>query len=391
MNLFKLINENLEIQEKTKTNYSIEATKVMNRAKDLFLKSQITPTGQIQFRADDVTEDEPQWTHNGPIYSNAEKKVYHNAKFTANIPNMLGIRILEGCKANFDFPIWNQTVESSDDIQKLSLLYPTTQSDKDQHASNIGPNFEAGSPYPYYIYLDDGTINKVDTNSVTAKDGCLHFKSKKYYVRNIYSDELVRYSESSIQNAIQEDAINEIYNTALLNCLVSDSMFALTGSTLTPYTTTDQILQMIQQSGVGENGILKGTFILSSKAFYTIQKLTHNNENVVKDNLLFGRYEFIISDLLPRHTEGSFLFFNPNDVIMAQFGAFDVTADNVTRRLSGEIKLYIDAYFDAHSKSPIVFGLIQEPTPEPTDDTEPTDEPTDNTEPTTEPTAGEGE
>ena len=89
-------------------------------------------------------------------------------------------------------------------------------------------------------------------------------------------------------------------------------------------------------------------------------------------------YNFIVSDLVPRHSEGSFLFFNPNDVVMAQFGAFDATVDNVTRRLSGEINLFIDAYFDTHSKSPIVFGLIQQPTTT-EDDTTDGDEPTDGT------------
>lgn len=381
MNLFKLVNEDLQLKEKKKENYSIEATKVMKRAKDLFLKAQINPVGTIQFRGDDVVGDEPQWTHNGPMFYDVETKIYHQSKFTTNIPKLLNIRILEGCKANFNFPIWKQTVETSDDLSKLKLLYPTTQSDISQTSSNVGPNYHTTSPYTYYIYLDDGTINLLDTNTTSPKDNCLHFKSKKYYVRNVYSSELVRNEESSIQEAITEDAINEIYNTAFLSGLASDSMFAVNplSGTLTPYTTTDEILQMIQQSGVGTNGILNGTFILSSMAFNTLQKLTHNGENVVKNNLLFGMYNYIVSDLVPRHSEGSFLFFNPNDVIMAQFGAFDATVDNVTRRLSGEINLFIDAYFDTHSKSPIVFGLIQQPTTTEDDTTDGDDTPTDGT------------
>ena len=68
------------------------------------------------------------------------------------------------------------------------------------------------------------------------------------------------------------------------------------------------------------------------------------------------------------------IYFNPSETYLAQFGAFDMTVDNVTDRIKNIIHVHLEGYFDCDTANPTNNILyLAEPTEPSGDDTEPSD------------------
>jgi len=312
MNLFNLVDEQLQIAEKRKSNFSIEGTKIIKNAKEKFLKSQIVPIGQIQFRAADVT------TAHAPLYQEViGKQVIHKPYNTTNLVEMFGIKVIEGCKQNFTYPLWDGNIERGD-----SIFY----------------NPDTGTQPTKY----------------------LEFTATSFYENLQYSIEVINASSSDLQAALSEDALKQIYDAVIFRGLFFTNL-PRQASTITQL-----------KNYLYNNSQYNGIVVMSPLCFNTLLKWSDNYPNLFKDNMLFGVFPYIVYD--SKYLGMSKLvYFNPDDLLIAQFGGFDVTVDHLTERVKGIIKLHVEGWFDIKSKH-YTDGALSIPLD--SDGTEPTEDDT---------------
>ena len=312
MNIINLINEERDRQDKKKNSLGIEATKAVKNAEEQFKRSQIVPVGTVQFMAKDVE------TRDNKIQGFRENlDIIHTPKSNTNLVEMLNIKVFEGVKNNFKMPLWNNTIYANDDMEHL----------------------------PYYIY------NESDTMRLNTKT-TLEFVAKKRYINVAYSGEVLKAASTSIQDALTADALKQIYDEVLFGVLYENA----TSTTPQTATTKEDIITYLD----GAKGQHKGIFVVGKTAFQTMLKM----DGLINNNLIFGAIPYVVyvSKYLPHNAT---IYFNPDDVYLAQFGAFDMTVDNVTDRVKDIIHVHLEGYFDGSTVNQTNNYLIVE---EPTDD-----------------------
>ncbi len=316
MNLIKLINEEIEIQEQRKSQFGLEAKKIIDNARQQFVRNSKMWGGMVQFKAEDIKEQR------NIVGFHENQKVINAPKNNKNLVELLDIKIFEGVRDNFKYPLWNNTIYSNDDFRNL----------------------------PYAIYNEADTGYYKDT---------LSFEAKKCYINVAYSGEILRASNSSIQNALTEDALKQFYDKALFEGLIKNAP----NQTPQTATTKEDIINYLD----GASGQHQGIFIIGKKAFQTLIKMG----DVIKNNLVFDAIPYMVyeSNYLP---STALIYFNPSETYLAQFGAFDMTVDNVTDRIKNIIHVHLEGYLDCDTANPTNNILyLAEPTESGT--TEPSD------------------
>lgn len=296
MNLIKLITEEIEIQEKRKSQFGLETKKIIDNARQQFVRNNKMWGGMVQFKAEDIREERK------IIGFHENQKVINVPKNNKNLVELLGIKVFEGVRDNFKYPLWNNIIYQNDDFKNL----------------------------PYAIYNEADTGYDKDT---------LSFEAKKCYINVAYSGEILRSSNSSIQNALTEDALKQFYDKALFEGLLKN----VPNQTPQTATTKEDIINYLD----GASGQHQGIFIIGKKAFQTILKMG----DVIKNNLVFDAIPYMVyeSRYLP---SAALIYFNPSETYMAQFGAFDMTVDNVTDRIKDIIHVHLEGYFDCDTANP---------------------------------------
>ncbi len=338
MNIIQLVKEECERISKKGTYLSMEAENIKKRAKEKFLLSQRQPMGTIQFMANDVMPEERK------IVGFRENERIINVPYhTTNLVQKLNINVFEGAQSNFKMPMWNNTIYSNDDFRNL----------------------------PNAIYNTADTLTELDRKTT------LDFTAKKYYINVNYSGTVVRAACTSIQDALTEDALKQIYDAVLFEGLKKNAPYGVAPMTAT--TKTDIITYLD-----GAKGQHAGIFVMGQKAFQTLLKMG----DIIKNNLVLEALPYMVyeSRYLP---SDALIYFNPEDVKIAQFGGFDMVVDNITDRPKDIIHVHLEGYFDAdtmHATNGLLY--VAEPsedvTPSESGDTTPqesgTTEPTEPTE-----------
>lgn len=296
MNLIKLITEEIEIQEKRKSQFGLETKKIIDNARQQFVRNNKMWGGMVQFKAEDIREERK------IVGFHENQKVINAPKNNKNLVELLDIKVFEGVRDNFKYPLWNSTIYQNDDFRNL----------------------------PNAIY------NQADTGYY--KD-TLSFEAKKCYINVSYSGEILRASNSSIQNALTEDALKQFYDKALFSGLINNAL----NQTTQTATTKEDIINYLDGASEQHQGI----FIIGKKAFQTIIKMG----DVIKNNLVFDAIPYMVyeSRYLP---STALIYFNPSETYLAQFGAFDMTVDNVTDRIKNIIHVHLEGYFDCDTANP---------------------------------------
>lgn len=95
-------------------------------------------------------------------------------------------------------------------------------------------------------------------------------------------------------------------------------------------------------TNAGGRGILKG-----------IEKVTDSGEMLLEDNMMNGYPVLVTNSVTNRADSGHTLnnhglvFGNWADLVIAQWGGYDITVDPYTLAATGQVKIVINAYFDA--------------------------------------------
>ena len=222
----------------------------------------------------------------------------------------------------------------------------TTQSSEidDTFLSKITfyPNLKANLKAPYF---DENTCDWKDVGyGVTANTDTI---SSKYLTPHRlttqvdFSVDILR-QNGSFYNEVNEILIKAIFNK-LVESILSDSaetsdqpkgiFNGLSASTLSAITD----LATLQYDG--DKLKTDNVWIISPKAKSEILKL---NPLMFNDGKFLGN-DYILEN---RMQDGYIVYLPLNLVTVAQFGAVSITLDNVTDVVNGNVKTYIDTYFD---------------------------------------------
>jgi len=104
-------------------------------------------------------------------------------------------------------------------------------------------------------------------------------------------------------------------------------------------TTISTLADLATMQYDGDKLKTKNVWIISPKAKAEILKL---------NPILFNDGKFLGSDfILENRVQDGYIAYLPLDlVVVAQFGAVQITVDNVTDVVNGNVKTYIETYFD---------------------------------------------
>jgi len=220
-----------------------------------------------------------------------------------------------------------QSAEYDDDFIEIITFYP-----------NLKANIKA----PYF---DENTCEWKEVGyGITANTDTI---SSKYLTPHRlttqvdFSVDILRQNKD-FYNEVNQILIKAIYNK-LVESILSDSaetndkpkgIFNGVSST-TISALTD--LAMLQYDG--DKLKTNNVWIISPKAKAEILKL---NPIIFNDNKFLGN-DYILEN---RMQDGLIAYLPLNLITVAQFGAVEVTVDNITDVVNGNVKTYIDTYFD---------------------------------------------
>jgi hypothetical protein len=314
MNILEIVNEKMELKKGERKAPSIETAKMEKRAKDSFIKAQITPTGNFQFRADETTEPTPKKVIYGWY---GKREIWHTPAHTENIFDKLGLNIIENCQNNFTMPLWSNTVNVNDDIATINL-----QNEND------------------FIY------NVPDTRGNYEPRNFLKFTAEKFYVNVSVSNWAIKGSNTSVQEAITADALNQIYDQVFFHSLLPKTSNESNTAALNYVETLGELKAYLY----GKSTQHKGTVIMGKTAYGTLLNWKDDDgKRLIKDGLIFGDIPFIVYENRYLTTDG-LMYVNTEDIITAQFGGFDASYDDVTDRVRDIVKIRVEGYFCLRTK-----------------------------------------
>ncbi|MBR5639734.1 MAG: phage major capsid protein [Muribaculaceae bacterium] len=251
--------------------------------KDLFTRAQITPIGQIQTRAT--------ITASGNVGTQVARPA--GQQRAANLIDELGVKYIGGLSSNFSYPrIDNNTSEWVNENEQGTLT---------------GATFEGLSLTPRRLLS---------------------------YVE--YSNEVVLNPNTDVAGAIEEDMINSIWEkvqTTMFNDIYTDA----TPTTLANY--NDIVAFELAASQKKING---GVYVVSPTAASKLKKMMNGSTPVMVNGYMNG-YRVIETPSLDGE---SIIFADWSKLLLGQWGALDITVDNVTKSPQGIVKLIINSYWD---------------------------------------------
>lgn len=204
------------------------------------------------------------------------------------------------------------------------------------------PNLKANIKAPYF---DENTCDwkavgygiSANTDTVSSK----YLTPHRLTTQTDFSLTILRQS-GDFYNEVNKILIKAIYNK-LVESILSDS--AATDDAPkgifngVSATTVSAITDLASMQYNGDKQKTKNVWVISPKAKAEILKL---NPLIFNDGKFLGS-EYILEN---RMKDGLIAYLPLNLITVAQFGVVEITVDNVTDVANGNVKTYIDTYFD---------------------------------------------
>ena len=282
-NLFNGIR--LTIEKKALNN---ELKSIQSRANELNKKANINAVGQLQF---------PLCELRSVVSDSASTKV-QSFEITPTANVISRARYLEGLSANAKYPIFRGNCSRWENEQGQA------------------PNTDSVTLSPHRLYSEIS-----------------------------YSDTLIRSTDETLQNALSDDLISNIYNK-VESTLLSDKdttdgnplgLFAI----LSPTETTAFTINVFAsaEKDFYKSGAKQPIYIFSPSAFAktkaTFKELFKNGR--------FDDIEYIVTNTMQ---DNYILLADLNYLLIGSFGALDVSVDDVTEKISGKTRLLCNSYWD---------------------------------------------
>ena len=253
-----------------------------------------------------------------------------------------------------------QSAEYDEDFIEKITFYPTLK------ANIKAPYFDENT----CDWKEVGYGITANTDTITSK----YLTPHRLTTQVDFSVDILR-QNGSFYNEVNEILIKAIFNK-LVESILSDSAETsdkpkgiFNGVSCTTISTIADLATLQYD---GDKQKTKNAWIISPKAKAEILKL---NPIIFNDGKFLGS-EYIFENRLQ---DGLIAYLPLNLVTVAQFGAVEVTVDNITDVVNGNVKTYIDTYFDFDflDENKIQLGTFNvnetQETNEPND--EPNDEP----------------
>lgn len=268
------------------------------KADELNKRAQIAPIGQFQL---------PMQELRGVIAESAQTKV--SEFVTTPTPSIIErCRLLEGLAANVKFPIMRNRAS---------------------HWAN-----ESASTQDY--------------TSVTLTP-------HRLYSEIVYSDTLIKSTDVTLQNALTQDIVSDIYNK------VESTMFsdadATDGNPLGIFnyiipTELDELSFTNAEKAFYESGAKQPLYIFSPST-YTSVRAAYN------DNFKDGKFNDIEYIVTANMQDDCILLCDPNHLIVGLFGAVNIEVDDITKRIEGKVRLIANTYWDWNVTNQNAFQCIK--------------------------------
>lgn len=204
------------------------------------------------------------------------------------------------------------------------------------------PNLKANLKAPYF---DENTCEwkavgygiTANTDTITSK----YLTPHRLTTQTDFSISILRQS-GKFYNEVNAILVKAIFNK-LVESILSDGAETddkpkgiFNGITASTISTLADLATLQYQ---GDKNKTNNVWLISPKAKAEILKL---NPTLFNDNKFLGS-DFILEN---RMQDGLIAYLPLNLITVAQFGAVELTIDNVTDVVNGNVKTYIDTYFD---------------------------------------------
>ena len=221
-----------------------------------------------------------------------------------------------------------------------------TQSDEidDNFLSKVKfyPNLKANLKAPYFDektcdWKEEGYSISANTDTITSD----YLTPHRLTTKTDFSLQMLRQSDT-FYNEVNNILLKAIYNKLVQSILTDDA--ATTDKPKGIFngisaTTISALTDVISMQYNGDKEKTNNVWIISPKAKAEILKL---NPTLFNDGKFMGN-DYIFEN---RMKDGLIAYLPLNLITVAQFGAVEITVDNVTDVVNGNVKTYIDSYFD---------------------------------------------
>lgn len=280
-----------------KESHDIETRNEIKKCETINRKANINALGQIQFRTISASGNVGT-SVNVPMTQQRPK----------NLIEELNIKYLKELGSNFVYPLINGNISQ------------------------------------WVNELEDATINDVEFESLSLQPNRL-----VSYVE--YSKDVVLNPSTDIANAIQEDLINSVFDK------VQETMFndIIDSANTISISGTDDIIDF-EYSG-SSNNISNGVYLISPLAAKKLKKMLNGNSPIYQNGMING-YKVIET---PSLKDSNVIFGDFSKLLLAQWGSFDITIDDVTKANKGIIKLIINTYWNwgMIDNKAFIFGSVE--------------------------------
>jgi len=275
--------------------------KLQSRANELNRKAQINPMGQIQIPFTELR---------GVVTDSGATKI-NGYEVTPSANVITRARMMEGLTANAKYPIFRSNCSRWENEQG-----------QDQ-----------------------------TTDSVTLSP-------HRLFSEVSYSSTLIRSTDETLQNALNEDLLNNIYDK-VESTLLSDKsatdgnplgLFAI----LSPTETTALTINVFAsaEKEFYKSGAKQPIFIFSPSAFAktkeTLKELFSNGR--------FNDVEYVVTNNME---DNYILLADLSYLLVGSFGSLDVQIDDVTEKISGKTRLLLNSFWDWNVTNQGAFQAIK--------------------------------
>ena len=274
------------VSEKKALNNDLKA--IQSRATELNRKAQINPIGQLQIP----------FTELRSVVSDSASAKVQSFEITPTANVITRARYLEGLTSNAKYPIFRSNCSRWENEQGQE------------------PNTDSVTLVPHRLFSEIS-----------------------------YSDTLIRSTDETLQNALSDDLLNNIYNkvesTMLSDKSATDGNPKGLFSILTP--TTADTLSINVFANAEKDFYLSGAkqpiFIFSPSAFA-------QTKETFKELFVNGRFDDIEYVVTNNMQDDYILLCDLSYLLVGCFGALDISVDDVTEKISGKTRLLINSYWD---------------------------------------------
>ena len=285
--------------EKKALNNTLKA--IQSRANELNRKANINAVGQLQIPFTELR---------GVLSDSASTKV-NGFEITPSATILERARYLQGLQANAKYPIFR------------------TNCSRWENEQGQAPNTDSVTLSPHRLFSEVS-----------------------------YSSTLIRSTDETLQNALSEDLLSNIYNK-VESTLLSDKdttdgnplgLFAILSATTADTLTINVFAEM--EKDFFASGAKAPLYIFSPSAFAKAKE-------TFKELFINGRFddiEYIVTNTMQ---DNYILLADLNYLLIGSFGSLDVNVDDVTEKISGKTRLLLNSFWDWNVTNQGAFQAIK--------------------------------